>query len=164
VDNITHTLAGALLGEMEAYEAETSGTQVKTQHEEPSERTHRRPNESVRGTLDLFNEGHSPSEIAAARSLSQATIDVEHAVFDVARHFLSANEHAVNLGISRACEVGAAVSEDGKSGAREQLQRGLLQTTFRNTKLNLHGWTASMLCFCSLAENSRRVKQDRVPS
>ena len=64
---------------------------------------------------------------------------VEDAVFDVARHFLRADEHALDFGIVDGGEIGAAAGGDLESGAAEQIDGGVFQAAFGNAELELHG-------------------------
>ena len=64
---------------------------------------------------------------------------VENAVFDVARHFLRADQHALDFGIVDAGEVGAAAGGDLEAGAAEQIDGGVLQAAFGNAEFELHG-------------------------
>ncbi len=63
---------------------------------------------------------------------------VEHAVFDVAGHFLRADEHALDFGIVDAGEVGAAAGDDLESGAAEQIDGGVFETAFGNAEFEFH--------------------------
>ena len=52
---------------------------------------------------------------------------VDGSVLDVPRHFLRADQHALELGIVDSGEVRPAVDVQGEAGAREQLYRRVLQ-------------------------------------
>jgi hypothetical protein len=60
---------------------------------------------------------------------------VEHAVADVARHLLRADQHALDLGIVDRREVRARADVDVEAGAREQLNRRVLQRALRDAEL-----------------------------
>ena len=63
---------------------------------------------------------------------------VEDAVFDVARHFLGADEHALDIGIVDGREVGAAAGGDVKAGAAEQIDGRVFQAAFGNAEFQFH--------------------------
>ena len=63
---------------------------------------------------------------------------VEHAVRDVARHLLRADQHALDLGIVDGREVRPRADVDVEAGAREQLHRRVLQRAFRDAELEFH--------------------------
>ena len=63
---------------------------------------------------------------------------IEHAVFDVAGHFLRADEHALHFGIVHGREIRAAASGDVVSGAAEEIDGGRFQATFRDAQFQLH--------------------------
>ena len=64
---------------------------------------------------------------------------IEHAMLYVTRHLLRPNQHAFDIRIGGACRVRPAIGINVQSRAREQLQRRLLQTPFRNANAQLHG-------------------------
>ena len=63
---------------------------------------------------------------------------IENAVFDVARHFLRTDEHALDLRIVDAGEIGAAGGGDLESGAAEEIDGGVFQAAFGNAEFELH--------------------------
>src|SRR5262249_28865578 len=63
---------------------------------------------------------------------------IEHAVGDISSHLLGADQHAVDLRIIDGGEVGSGVDEDVESSPGEQLDRRLLQRSFRNSEFELH--------------------------
>src|SRR5687768_12505640 len=64
---------------------------------------------------------------------------VEHALADVARHFLRANQHALDFRIVDGGEVGPRADVDVEAGAREQLDGSVLQRPLGEAQLELHG-------------------------
>ena len=64
---------------------------------------------------------------------------VENAVFDVARHFLGADEHALDFGIVDGGEIGAAAGGDLEAGAAEEIDGGVFEAAFGNAEFELHG-------------------------
>jgi hypothetical protein len=79
---------------------------------------------------------------------------VEHALADIARHFLRANQHALDLGVVDRGKYDACVDVDVESGAREQLNRRILERALGKTQLQLHG---------IVIPSARRLKQVRSP-
>ena len=63
---------------------------------------------------------------------------VEDAVFDIARHFLGADEHALDFRIVDGGEVGAAAGGDVEAGAAEEVDGGVLEAAFGNAEFELH--------------------------
>ena len=63
---------------------------------------------------------------------------VENAVFDVARHLLRADQHALDFGIVDAGEVGAAAGGDLEAGAAEEIDGGVFQAAFGNAEFEFH--------------------------
>ena len=63
---------------------------------------------------------------------------VEHAVRDVARHLLRADQHALDLGIVDRREVRPRADVDVEAGAREQLDGRVLQRAFRDAEFQFH--------------------------
>ena len=63
---------------------------------------------------------------------------IEHAVFDVARHLLRADQHAFDFGIVNRRKIRAAAGGDLESGAAEQIDRGVFQTAFGNSEFEFH--------------------------
>src|SRR4029450_2950216 len=61
---------------------------------------------------------------------------VEAAVRDVARHFLGADQHARDFGVVDGGEVGPGADVHVEAGAREQLNRRILQRTLGNPHLD----------------------------
>ena len=61
---------------------------------------------------------------------------VEDAVRDVARHFLGADQHARDLGVVDGGEVGPGADVDVEAGAREQLNRRVLQRALRECRVS----------------------------
>jgi hypothetical protein len=78
---------------------------------------------------------------------------VNHAVGNVARHFLRPDEHAVDLAVVNRGVVGARIDVDVEPGAREQLDRGVLKRSLGQTEFQRHGATSAVI----------DVKQDRAP-
>jgi hypothetical protein len=68
---------------------------------------------------------------------------VEHAVGDIARHLLRANEHAVDLGIVDRGKVRSRVDEDREPRALEQLHRRLFERPLRKTQFEFHAFPTS---------------------
>ena len=68
---------------------------------------------------------------------------VENAVFDVARHFLGADEHAFDFGIVDGGEVGARAGGDVEAGAAEEIDGGVFEAAFGDAEFELH-------CFVSV--------------
>jgi hypothetical protein len=66
---------------------------------------------------------------------------VEHAVGDVARHFLRPNQHAVDVGIVDRREVRPRARVDVEPGAREELDGRILQRALGDAELEFlcHG-------------------------
>ena len=64
---------------------------------------------------------------------------IEDAVFDVAGHFLGADEHAFDFGIVDGGEVGAAGGGDGEAGAAEEIDGGVFEAAFGDAEFELHG-------------------------
>ena len=60
---------------------------------------------------------------------------VERARFDVAGHFLGADEKAFDFGVVDGRDVAARVDTDFPSGAAEEIDGGVLQAAFRNAEL-----------------------------
>ena len=95
-----------------------------------------------------FGNGEHPAHLAAAllgigergdAGDVEAALDhpvdageagVEHAVIDVARHLLRANQHALDLGVVDGGKVGAAVGVDVPAGALEESDGCILQAAF----------------------------------
>jgi len=67
---------------------------------------------------------------------------VEDAVRHVARHFLRANQHALDVGIVDRGEVRSRADVDIEAGAREELDRRVLQRAFRDAEFQFHRLTA----------------------
>src|SRR5262249_4450717 len=63
---------------------------------------------------------------------------VEHAVRDVPRHLLRADQHALDFGIVDRREVRSRARVDGVAGARKQLHRRVLQRAFRDAESEFH--------------------------
>src|SRR5690349_8092295 len=80
-------------------------------------------------------------------------------MFDVTRHLLRTNQHALDLGIIRACAVRAAARVNVEAGACKQLQCRLLQAALRDAEPQLHARVSAAVC-----SGSARVKHERVPS
>src|SRR4029079_5048165 len=80
----------------------------------------------------------------------------------VSRHLLRSYQHALDIGIGGARRVRTAIGVNVQSRAREQLQRRLLQTPFRNADAQLHGSDLS-ICAAGLSRGRCSVKQERVP-
>src|SRR5262245_60131998 len=72
---------------------------------------------------------------------------VEYAVRHVARHFLGANQHARDLRVVDGGEVGPGADVDVEAGAREQLNRRVLQGAFRYPQFQLHLTFVSFVSF-----------------
>ena len=104
-------------------------------------------------------------EPALKHPVAAGQTGIQKAMFDVARHLLRANEHALDLGIVDRWKVRAAVDIDVVTGAAEERDRGVLQTTFGNTETNLTHDRTSLLPFMAAAGLvSVLVKQETVPS
>ena len=69
---------------------------------------------------------------------------VEHPVGDVARHLLRADQHAVDFRIVDRREVRPRAGVDVEPGAREEVNRRVLQRAFRNPELDLVGHVVTM--------------------
>src|SRR5262249_7449097 len=63
---------------------------------------------------------------------------VEHAVRDVARHLLRADQHAFDLAVVYRRKVRARADVDVEAGAREQLDRRVLQRALGDAELQPH--------------------------
>ena len=63
---------------------------------------------------------------------------VEHAVGDVPRHFLRANQHAFDLGVVHGREVRPRADVEREAGAGEELHRRVLQRAFRDAEFEFH--------------------------
>ena len=59
---------------------------------------------------------------------------VEHAVGDVARHLLRADQHALDVGVVDGGEVRSCARVDVEAGAREELDRRVLERSLRQTE------------------------------
>ena len=125
----------------------------------------------------VFRHGKDPANLAAAllgvdeagdgfdveaafdNPVDAGEAGVEHAVVDVASHLLSANEHALDLGVVDGGEVGAAVGVDVPAGAFEEGDGRVLQAAFGNAeaKFLAHAFTSEPTA-------RGRVKQLTVPS
>ena len=80
---------------------------------------------------------------------------VEHAVGHVARHFLRANQHALDLGIVDRRKVRARADVDREPGAREELHGRVLQRSLRKTQLECaHVGSALSSRLCQFAEEA----------
>ena len=77
-------------------------------------------------------EGGDAGDIEAALDdpVNAGEAGVEHAVIDVARHLLRADEHALDLAVVDGGKVGAAVGVDVPAGALEESDGGVLQAAF----------------------------------
>jgi hypothetical protein len=62
----------------------------------------------------------------------------EHAVGDIARHFLRADQHALDLRIVDRRKVRSRVDAQDVAGALKQLDRRVLQRSLRNAQSQLH--------------------------
>ena len=74
-------------------------------------------------TLDVF---FGVPDLVLANPVLARQACVDHAVCDVSRHLLRANEHALDLGVVDRGEIGARVDVDAEAGAREELHGRLL--------------------------------------
>src|ERR1017187_7006639 len=95
---------------------------------------------------------------------SQARI--KGAVFDIPCHFLGTNEQAFDLGIICGSKIRAGVGVHAQSGAREQAQRRLLQTSFGDAQSQFHRSALSCppnVVPSAVPRGSSCVKQERVP-
>ncbi len=63
---------------------------------------------------------------------------VEHAVLDVARHLLRADQHAFDLGIVDRGKIRAAAGRDVEAGAAEQVDGRVLQAAFGDAEFQFH--------------------------
>ena len=63
---------------------------------------------------------------------------VEHAVGDVARHLLRADQHALDLRIVDRRKVRSRIDAQDVAGALEQLDRRVLQRSLRNAQPQFH--------------------------
>jgi hypothetical protein len=63
---------------------------------------------------------------------------VEDAVLDVARHFLGADEHALEIGIVDGREIAARAGADVEAGAAEEIDGGVFETAFGDAEFELH--------------------------
>ena len=63
---------------------------------------------------------------------------VEHAVGDVARHLLRADQHALDLGVVDRRKVRSRIDAQDVAGALKQLDRRVLQRSLRNAEPQLH--------------------------
>ncbi len=63
---------------------------------------------------------------------------VEDAVFDVARHFLGTDEHALGVGDVDGGKIRSASGGDVIAGAAEKDYRGVFQAYFRDAEFELH--------------------------
>jgi hypothetical protein len=68
---------------------------------------------------------------------------VEHAVSDVARHFLRADQHALDLHVVDRRKIRSRVDPHLVAGALEQLDRRILQRSLRNSQFQFHFVPAS---------------------
>ena len=73
-------------------------------------------------------------EAALDHPVDAGQAGVEHAVIDVARHLLRANQHALNLAVVDGGKVGAAIGVDVPSGALEERNGRILQAAFGNAE------------------------------
>ena len=80
----------------------------------------------------------SPPFAAACSAIQSWPVrpGVEHAVRDVARHLLRANQHAVDLRIVDGREVRPRARVDVESRAREELDRRVLQRALRECRVS----------------------------
>ena len=67
---------------------------------------------------------------------------VEHAVGDVACHFLRADQHALDLGIVNGRKIRPCADENVESGALEQLHRRRFERALGNAEPQLHRGTS----------------------
>ncbi len=79
------------------------------------------------------------SELVLGDPILTGQAGIENAVADVTRHFLSANQHALDLGIVDRREVRSRAHVDVEAGTCEELNRRVLKRAFGNSQLELHG-------------------------
>ena len=92
--------------------------------------------------LGIGQRGHAGDvEAALDYPIDAGESGIEHAVIDVARHLLRANEHALDVDVVDRRKVGAAVGVDVPSCALEERDGRILQAAFGNSesKLAIHG-------------------------
>jgi hypothetical protein len=63
---------------------------------------------------------------------------VEDPVLHIARHFLRADQHALDLRIVDGRKIGAAAGGDAEAGAAEQIDGGVFQAALGNAEFELH--------------------------
>src|SRR5215471_11430083 len=92
-------------------------------------------------------------------------------MLDITRHFLRANQHALDFRVAGRSEVRSRVRMDWQSRLRKQLERGFLQTAFGYSEADLHRACSCIDCGAGaparedlVSANSSFVKHDRVPS
>ena len=88
--------------------------------------------------------GRAVAELVLGDPVLAGEAGVEHAVRDVARHLLRANQHALDLRIVDGREVRARADVDVEARAREQLNRRVLQRALRNAELEFHRWSSGV--------------------
>jgi hypothetical protein len=63
---------------------------------------------------------------------------VQHAVFDVARHFLRADHHAFDFGIVNGRKIRSRAGGDVETRAAKQIDGRVFQAALGNAELELH--------------------------
>ncbi len=63
---------------------------------------------------------------------------VEDAVGNITRHFLRANEHAIDFGIIDSRQIGARAGVNIETGAREKLDGRRFERAFWNAEFEFH--------------------------
>jgi hypothetical protein len=87
----------------------------------------------------LDHPRHAVAGLVLGNPVETGQARVEHAGRHVARHLLSANQHALDLGIVDRGEVRARVDVDVEARTREELDRRILQRSLGESELQLHG-------------------------
>ncbi len=76
--------------------------------------------------------------LALFHPIAAGQAGVENAVLHVARHFLRADQHALDFGIVDRGKIRAAAGGDVEARAAEQIDGGVFQAALGNAELQLH--------------------------
>jgi len=87
--------------------------------------------------IDEVGDGHDGSFVFLD-PIAAGEPGIENPVVYIASHFLGANEHALDLGIVDAGEIGTAAGGDGETGAAEQVDGGVFQAAFGDAEFEYH--------------------------